>query len=321
MRKGVYLLAKMSVREAVEAAQTAEDLGFDYCMVPDEACQRDPWVTLSAIASATERIELGVCVTNPYTRHPVVSATAACTLGEFLNRPFTLGFGAGGSEIEDFMGIRRTHPATAIREAIAIVRTLSQGQSLKHHGEIFQGHGARLEFATPVRIMVTGRGPRVLAVAGELADEVLLLGLSHDELPAALSAIRQAASKAGNEPSIVYDAFMATSDQEMASIKPHFVYMFLDMPRSTKEKLGLDTGFEQSLRQAFYRDGLQAASQLIDPALLETYVLDASSSDASDALRSILDLGFSSIQITVTRPDHVREHLVRALQVLSAAEG
>ncbi len=320
MRMGVYLLAKMSARQAVEAAGIAEELGFDYCMVPDEACQRDPWVTLGAIASATSRIGLGVCVTNPYTRHPVVSATAACTLAEFVGRPFTLGLGAGGSEIEDFMGLRRTQPASAIREAISIVRTLSRGGSLHFDGQIFHGHGARLEFAVPVRVMVTGRGPRTLAVAGELADEVLLLGVSHGELPAAISAIQQAAERSGNRASLTYDAFVATSDDEMQSIRPHFVYMFLDMPRESKERLGLDARFDEELRQAFYREGIQAAAKLIDPGLLGDYVIDARKPEAAAKLNWIIGLGFSSLQVTVTRAEGVREHLERALALVRQAE-
>lgn len=319
MRKGVYLLAKFSARQAIEAAKIAEELGFEFCMVPDEACQRDPWVTLTAIALSTSRIELGVCVTNPYTRHPIVSATAACTLAELLGRRFTLGFGAGGSEIEDFMGIHRQHPATSVREAIAMVRTLCQGEIVQHDGKVFHSHGARLDFPAPVRIMVTGRGPRMLATAGELADEVLFLGLAHEELPAAFSAVRQGAARAGNYPTITYDAFIATSEEEMASIRPHFVYMFLDMPAASKEKLGLDSSFDLALRQAFYQEGIQAAARLIDPRLLQGYVIDARKPDAVDTLGSVLADGFSALQVTITRAEGIRDHLKKALQLAVAA--
>ncbi len=319
MRKGVYLLAKMSVHQAVRAAQVAEHLGYDYCMVPDEACQRDPWVALSAIASATTRIDLGVCVTNPYTRHPVVSATAACTLAEYLGRPVTLGIGAGGSEIEDFMGFSRSSPAKAIGEMITIIRGLARGQTLNFQGRLFRSSGARLEFATPLRIMVAGRGPRVLSTAAALADEVLLLGIAHHDIPETISLIADAARRSANQPQLTYDVFLATSDAEMFGIRPHFVYMFLDMPQPAKERLGLDEAFEAALRRTFYNEGILAAAEMIHPDLLADYVIDGRHPDAPTLLRDILRQGFSALQVTVTRAEDIEAHLERALDLAAQA--
>lgn len=64
-------------REVAEA----EVLGYDRVGIWDSpALFRDPWVTLASVARDTSRIRLGTWVTNPLTRHPVVTASAAAAL-------------------------------------------------------------------------------------------------------------------------------------------------------------------------------------------------------------------------------------------------
>ena len=57
--------------------EAAEELGYGYCYVADQGVGDDIYVLLGALAVQTSRIRLGPGVTNPYTRHPAVTATAA----------------------------------------------------------------------------------------------------------------------------------------------------------------------------------------------------------------------------------------------------
>jgi 5,10-methylenetetrahydromethanopterin reductase len=87
-----------------------------------------------------------------------------------------LGLGAGVSGFRA-LGITREAPATAIREAIGFLRAFwTSAADLDHEGKTFAFSASRLHFGpvAPIPIMVAGRGPRILELAGELADQVLV---------------------------------------------------------------------------------------------------------------------------------------------------
>src|SRR5687767_15819548 len=95
MRSGVAFIPGMPARDVVALARQAEALGYDDLYLPDQTFHRDPFALLALCAEATERIRLGLAVTNPYTRHPVQIARAAATLAEMSEGRFVLGLGAG----------------------------------------------------------------------------------------------------------------------------------------------------------------------------------------------------------------------------------
>lgn len=142
----------------------------------DERFGRDPWVSLGILGALTRRVRLGTSVTDAFIRHPALTGAAAATLAEATAGRAVLGLGAGVSGFRA-LGIVRQAPATALREAIGFLRTLwASGSDFDFTGQAFSFSGARLRFAPlePVPIMVAGRGPRILRLAGEVADEVLV---------------------------------------------------------------------------------------------------------------------------------------------------
>ena len=79
----VGLMATAPVSDIVELARRAEKAGCRRCWAYDEGLvTRDVYVTLAAIAGATDRIALGPGITNPYVRHPGATAAAIATLDE-----------------------------------------------------------------------------------------------------------------------------------------------------------------------------------------------------------------------------------------------
>jgi 5,10-methylenetetrahydromethanopterin reductase len=138
-------------------------------------------------------------VTDPYFRHPALTATAMATLDELSGGRSVLGLGAGVTGFRE-LGITRSHPATAVREAITLIRSLLTGGQTTFAGETVQFDG-RLDFA-PVRpsvpIFVAAGGPRMLDVAGAGGDGVILQAQATGaELGASIERVRAAASRAG----------------------------------------------------------------------------------------------------------------------------
>jgi 5,10-methylenetetrahydromethanopterin reductase len=164
----------LPVRDAVMLARLVEDAGFDRLGISDVALQQDCFVVLAACASATERVQLGPMVTNPYSRHPAVLAAAIASIQELAEGRAFLGIGVGAG-LEP-LGIAYPRPARTLREALVVIRALLSGERVSLAGEVFDVDGAILLSppAIPPPISVGTRSPAVMRLAGELADTALV---------------------------------------------------------------------------------------------------------------------------------------------------
>jgi len=104
VRLGVLVLPEFRWPVARERWRRAEELGFDHAWTYDHLAWRtlrdSPWFaalpTLTAAATATERIRLGTLVASPNFRHPVPFARELVTVDDVSGGRFTLGVGSGG---------------------------------------------------------------------------------------------------------------------------------------------------------------------------------------------------------------------------------
>lgn len=178
LRVGVASLVEHPMPELAGRARALEALGYNDIWVPDERLLRNVYVSLATVAGATSRVGLGTAVTNPYTRHPAMTAAAIATIDELSGGRATLALGAGGGL--NSYGIDRPHPVQALRETIQIVRGLTAGETMTYAGTQFSLNGAHLDFepVRPVPIYVAARGPKILALAGEAADGVIIGGFA-----------------------------------------------------------------------------------------------------------------------------------------------
>ena len=82
----VNLMPTSKVEKIVELAELSEKLGYERCWIYDEGLHtRDVFVTLTSIAIATKKILVGPGITNPYVRHPGITASAIASLDEVSN--------------------------------------------------------------------------------------------------------------------------------------------------------------------------------------------------------------------------------------------
>jgi 5,10-methylenetetrahydromethanopterin reductase len=93
--------------------------------VADERFYREVYSCLGQIAANTAKVLVGPCVTDPFARHPALTAMAIATLDEISGRRAILGIGAGISGFAE-LGIDRRKPARAIHRAEHVFRRVSQ---------------------------------------------------------------------------------------------------------------------------------------------------------------------------------------------------
>ncbi len=161
----------------IEFVQLCELLGFDGFTHSDEKWTRDVFVRLATAAAHTDRINLGITVADPFTRHPAITAQATGTLGEVSKGRMRIYLGAG-SHFETLPGYEVNRPAVAIQEMIELTRRFWAGERVTYEGETVQFVGGKLDFELPEEyrpsLWVAGRGKHVLRRGGEVADGILI---------------------------------------------------------------------------------------------------------------------------------------------------
>jgi G6PDH family F420-dependent oxidoreductase len=170
--------------DLVTHAVAAEEAGFDFEVISDhyfpwldsQGHAPNAWVTLGAVACATERVELMTYVTCPIMRyHPAVVAQQAATVGLLSNGRFVLGLGAGENLNEHVIG--RGWPPVNIRhemlrEATEIIRELFGGKYVNYAGSHFRVDSAKLwdVAAEAPQIGIAVSGAQSCRLAAELGD-------------------------------------------------------------------------------------------------------------------------------------------------------
>jgi F420-dependent oxidoreductase-like protein len=175
-RLGVYVQPHgATIASSIEQARIADRMGVDSIWVTQLANEEDGFVLLSAYAGVTSRARLGTGVIPIYSRHPTALVQAVATLDTLSSGRAMVGLGVGTELTVEWMwGLRLTRPARAMREYVAILReSLETGRS-QFEGEHFT---ARWRYTATHRgevpIFLAALGPRMLELAGEVADGVM----------------------------------------------------------------------------------------------------------------------------------------------------
>jgi probable F420-dependent oxidoreductase len=164
-------------REWVALARRAEETGYSAFQIPDHLGRLSTFPSLMAAAAATSHITLSTYVLNQDFRPPGVLAQEASSVHVLTDGRLELGIGAGWAKHEyaqaglqyDSAGVR----VARFEEYVQIVKgLLSATEPFSFEGRFFhlQDFAPLPKHARPVPILAAGGSPRILAIAGRLAD-------------------------------------------------------------------------------------------------------------------------------------------------------
>ena len=183
---GVYVIPQ-DPEHGRDLALRMEDTEFDTAWVGDtmgdwrnrSAPLLDSWVTLGALASETEDLELGMLVTNLAWRDPTQVARFTMTVDQLSNGRFVLGLGCG--QVDDQLMVGRSiyempnkERVDRLEEGTQIIDRLLRGDVDDFTGDFWQYESAAMApgcVQEPrVPIALAGNGPRITKMAARLAD-------------------------------------------------------------------------------------------------------------------------------------------------------
>ncbi|MCW5748148.1 MAG: LLM class flavin-dependent oxidoreductase [Alphaproteobacteria bacterium] len=199
----LLVLGDSSIAGMVERVKLAEANGYDKVWLADERFYREVYSCLAIFAAHTSQVKLGPCVTDPFARHPALTAMAIATLDEISNQRAILGLGAGISGFGE-LGLVHNKPPRAIRESIDLIRRLLTGEQVDFHGEVIQFNDGHLSFKPPrvdIPVYVASNGPLGQRSAGASADAAIMEACgSVPEVTAFRAEVERGASRAGRDP-------------------------------------------------------------------------------------------------------------------------
>jgi F420-dependent oxidoreductase-like protein len=175
-RLAAFIDAVKTLDDSVARAKAAETVGYESVWITQLPNARDAALVLAAYAHATQRVGFGTGILPIYTRHPTAMVQMAATLDELSGGRFILGIGVSHKvTVESMWGLRLDSPVDAMREYLDILRTSLRDGSCSIDGKYFSAHWA---YSGPRRaempIMISALNPRMLDLAGEMADGVIL---------------------------------------------------------------------------------------------------------------------------------------------------
>jgi probable F420-dependent oxidoreductase len=197
---GVTILPDPPWQRLVELMQLAEQNGFDYGWTYDShVLWQEPYPLLTLVAMNTERLKLGLNVTNPGTREPTVTASAFATLQDVSDGRMIVGIGRGDSA-RRVIGQQPVKVAE-FEAACTMMRDLMNGRPVKWNDTEIELQWAKGRPEIP--LYIAGYGPKVLSVAGRVADGVIIQLADPEIVEWIVGQVRAAAVEAGRDPSEV----------------------------------------------------------------------------------------------------------------------
>lgn len=171
--------------EVRDMAQQAEEAGFDSIWLYDHLLYRSEgtptrgiwecWTFLSALAEATEKVELGTLVLCNSFRNPAILAKMAITLDEVSNGRFIMGLGAGWNKPEyDAFGIPFDHRVDRFEEAVKIIHPLIKEGQTDFNGKYYRASNCEIAPFGPRKpgppLQFGSFRPRMMKLTAQYAD-------------------------------------------------------------------------------------------------------------------------------------------------------
>jgi 5,10-methylenetetrahydromethanopterin reductase len=305
-----------SLADVTALARAAEAAGADWLGLPDAFWWRDTWILAAEAARVTQRLAVGPVVTNPYTRHPFVTLAAIATLQDLAGPRVVLGVGAGGSEVGGAAKISRADAPERTVELAGLIRRVAAGRPLDEES----GRSLEVPLA-PTRLLVGGRGVRMLRAAGEVADEALLWAVPRSELARTVDLINQGSARRRPElpaVSITWAPLVEWGKASRSLLRRASAYAVLNNRDATRERWGVGEDLVMRVRQLLLAGDTDAAERLIPDAVAEDLSVPR---DVTTAAHVARETRAGGIALAATDVDEVGEQVAWARSVLAAGAG
>jgi probable F420-dependent oxidoreductase len=302
----------LSPRACVEIARSAErDWGYDAIWLT-ETNGPDSASLAGALAMATERATIGTAIVSVFNRTPAVLAMTAATLAGLAPGRFVLGLGSSSHAIvEDWNGVPFERPLAHVRETVAIVREALAGRKTDYEGKTLRSKGLRLGCPPerPVPIYLAALRERMLELAGEIGDGLILNLFPVTAMPRILAAYRRGAARAARDASRdeVVCRFQVAVTDDLAAARSMIRFAFTGyVAQPVYNAYFRWCGFEAEARavaEAFARGDRAASAAAMTDALIDRIAILGSAERCREQIAEFVAAGVTTPVIAPVATD------------------
>jgi F420-dependent oxidoreductase-like protein len=273
-------------------AREAESAGFDSVFVMDHFYQLpmlgspdqpmlEAYTALGALATATERVQLGTLVTGNSYRNPTLLAKIITTLDVVSAGRAILGIGTGWFELEhDQLGYEFgtfTDRFNRLDEALEIILPMIKGERPTFSGKWYRAENALANprYRDHVPLMIGGSGEKkTIPLAARHFDHLNVIA-GFDQLPGKVKVVRERCEEIGRDPATLETSILLTvlldenakPDQIPAEMSQRMLVGSPDYVAEQVQTKVLDAGIDGVIiNMPFYTPGVvTAAAQALRP--------------------------------------------------------
>jgi 5,10-methylenetetrahydromethanopterin reductase len=306
--------------------EEVETWGLDYLWVCDSTLHsHDPYGYLTIAALHTCRPKLGLNCANPYTRHPASNLNAISTVDEISGGRAALSFGSGAEPLFE-LGYTRGKVDT-VRRSVQMTKRLLVEDKVDFVGGEMQLKGATLHYRSrkDIPIYVTASGPKMLEMAGEVADGVIFLSGGYPPcVRFAVDHIDAGAKRAGRslkDIDLAWCGVGAIDDDRHVAIEqsrtlaawvvkyaPHYAEI-AGVPKDIMEAV-------RSKYQAGHFHEAEAAAALLPAEYVERLTLTGTPNDFRRRITDVVDLGVKHVEYEIMGTDRLAAARLYGRQVV-----
>ncbi|HEY1480660.1 MAG TPA: LLM class flavin-dependent oxidoreductase [Gaiellales bacterium] len=301
---GLGLQGDKPLADYGELATMAEDAGFATVCLFNDLWFQPPLPALLEIARATSRVRLGPVCLNPFTLHPVEIAGQIAALDDASDGRAYLGIASGAWLGE--IGLSQDGPRTAVREACEVVRRLLAGDDSGFAGERFSlPAGRALRYPrtrSSVPLLIGAWRPGLVALAGEIADELKIGGCTNPEMIAvARERLAAGAGPAGRSPDDVGIVLggVTVVDEDGARARAlirHELLLYLPVVGPLDPTSGIDPELFARLDELTEEGRRDEAAALIPDAVVDRFSFAGTPRQVAAQARELLDAGARRVE-------------------------
>ncbi|QRV13402.1 5,10-methylenetetrahydromethanopterin reductase [Haloterrigena salifodinae] len=308
-----------------DLAARAEANGFDIAFTSSHYFNRDPFVVLSRMASATDDLRLGPGVVNPYETHPVKLAAQTATIDEVSDGRAVFGVGAGDRSSLSNLGVERDRPLRRVLETFDLARDLWDGETVTHEGTFTARDASlNLEPASEIPVYVGAQGPHMLRMSAKHADGVLINAAHPRDLEWAAgeleNGLRERPDDAGDFESLAFASVSVAGDEEAAreAARPPVAFIAGGAADPVLERHDIDRDAAEDVGAALERGDLNEAFGRVTPEMIDAFCIAGTTETVAERFEAALEHVDGIVVGSPLGPD-LEDAIERASEALAAA--
>lgn len=303
MQVDIGVTSGMQLKLILKVIKLAQEAGLRNVWIGDDiGLRHDVFTVASIILLKYPKVNVGIGITSPLLMNISTIARASVSLTEVGgDMRFRLGLGIGGLQDLARLGITVKNHKNVLRDAVMLLRKIWKGEKLLFKSESFalENYYTRHILESKIPIFFGVRGPKLLKLAGEIADGIILSG-PRTYLEKAIRLVRNSVEKSQESTrSFHYVVWVPTilieKQSDLNLVKRTVAFVLADTPNKVLKMAELNLNRIGEIRTVCQQSGIEKAALRVTSDLINEVAVHGSAKQICETFHSLERLGIHEV--------------------------